>query len=34
MLAKRLIDQISTSDDYEELIILKLKVNHLFYTFI
>jgi len=28
MLAKRLIDQLSASDDYEELMISKLKVNN------
>lgn len=34
MLAKRLINQISTSDDDEELIISKLKVNYSFYIFV
>lgn len=28
MLAKRLVGQLSASDDYEELMISKLKVNH------
>jgi len=28
MLAKRLIDQLSASDDYEESMISKLKVNN------
>jgi hypothetical protein len=28
MLAKRLVYQLSISDDYEELMISKLKVNH------
>jgi hypothetical protein len=28
MLAKRLVGQLSASNDYEESMILKLKVNH------
>ena len=31
MLAKRLINQLSASDDYEELMISKLKVNNYSY---
>jgi hypothetical protein len=31
MLAKRLVGQLSASDDYEESMISKLKVNHSFH---
>ncbi len=34
MLAKRLIGQLSTSDDYEESIISKLKVTNSFQYYI